>query len=62
MSDPCLFVFVDEEGTSCVLVGDCDRKSAQVMIGRTLQSEKAPPLTMYSADEMAHAFPPEAKP
>jgi len=56
MPDPCLFVFVDEEGTSCVFVGDCDRKRAQVMIGRTLQSGKAPPLEMYCADEMAHAF------
>ena len=56
MSEASLFVFVDDETTSCVIVTACTDAKAKNMIGRALQHQSAPPLKYYTADEFATVF------
>ncbi len=56
MGKPSLFVFVDDEHSSCVIVSNCSEDRAKVMLGRAIQHVSTPPLKFYNADEYAAAF------
>ena len=56
MGEPSLFVFVDDDNSSCVIVTNCSEDKAKIMVGRALQHASTPPIKYYNADEYAAAF------
>ena len=56
MDEASLFVFVDADTTSCIIVTNCDNEKARTMVGRALAHASAPPIKYYNADEYAAAF------
>lgn len=56
MDEASLFVFVDDDTTSCIIVTNCDNDKARTMVGRALAHASAPPIKYYNADEYAAAF------
>jgi hypothetical protein len=56
MDEASLFVFVDDDTTSCIIVTNCDNEKARTMVGRALAHASAPPIKYYNADEYAAAF------
>ena len=56
MGEPSLFVFVDDENSSCVIVSNCSESKAKIRVGRALQHVSTPPIKYYNADEYAAAF------
>ena len=53
---PALFVFVDDDGTSCVYVHRCDHPAAKQMVARTLADKAALPISDYEALEFSTTF------
>ena len=56
MDEASLFVFVDDDTTSCIIVTNCNNDKARTMVGRALAHASAPPIKYYNADEYAAAF------
>ena len=54
--NPALFVFIDDEGTSCVYVHRCDHSAAKQMGARTLADKAASPIKYYEALEFSTTF------
>lgn len=53
---PAMFIFSDDEFTSCVYVHECDDDRAKQMIGRTLASPFAWPNKQYDPLEATSVF------
>jgi len=54
--DPALFVFTDEETSSCIYVHQCDAEMAKTMITRTISSNVCTPVSSYDPLEFATVF------
>ena len=53
---PALFIFADDNGSSCVYVHKCDLATAYTMITNTVTHEWAPSLERFCAEEYSALF------